>query len=309
MSQNIIFFDGGGSGIRAKSQTNGGNSITKNFPGFTPGELPLVNYLANLIIDFAGEVGGPIDRAVLAVATLPADDKAYGDIAKAVLEKSKVEEIWICSDSVSSCAAAIEKDGVVIASGTGITALAVGKNRSMVHSLAGDGFLIGDEASAFWIGKMALNSALRDRDGRGGSQELLDIACKYFGTEPYQLAHTVHQLERPVHAIAEFAKVVDDLAQSGNSDAYAILHSAADEIVLIATTAKRECEGDLDFQVALIGGVLAPENLITKLVTEKLKAQSLNIHVSGKSSLDGAGALATLAEPGIFAPLIRTFKK
>jgi N-acetylglucosamine kinase-like BadF-type ATPase len=309
MLKNVIFFDGGGSGIRAKSQMANGKSITKNFAGFTPGELPLVDYLANLIIDFAEEVGGTIDRAVLAVATLPADDKQYGDIAKTVLAKSQITEIWICSDSVSSCAAAIEKDGVVIAAGTGTTALAVGRNRSMIHSLAGDGFLIGDEASAYWIGKMALNSALRARDGRGGNQELLEVASKYFGSEPYQLPHSVHQLERPVNAIAEFAKVVNELAASGNSAASEILNSAADEIVLIATTAKRECDGGSDFQVALIGGVLAPENLVTKLVGEKLKAHGLSIHSSGKSSLDGAGALANLREPGIFAPLIRTFTK
>jgi hypothetical protein len=30
---------------------------------------------------------------------------------------------------------------------------------------------------------------------------------------------------------------------------------------------------------------------------------------SGKNSLDGAGALANLSEPGIFAPRIRTFKQ
>ena len=171
MTKNVIFFDGGGSGIRAKSQSADGTSIAKNYPGFSPGELPLVDYLSNLIIDFAGEVGGRIDRAVLAVATLPADDQKYGDIAKSVLASANVNELWICSDSVSACAAAIEKDGVVIAAGTGTTALAVGRNRSMIHSLAGDGFLLGDEGSAFWIGKMALNSALRARDGRGGSQE------------------------------------------------------------------------------------------------------------------------------------------
>ena len=53
MLNNVIFFDGGGSGIRAKSQAGDGKSITKNFTGFSPGELPLVDYLANLIIDFA----------------------------------------------------------------------------------------------------------------------------------------------------------------------------------------------------------------------------------------------------------------
>lgn len=309
MNGNVIFFDGGGSGIRAKSESVEGKSITKNFAGFTPGELPLVDYLANLIIDFASEVGGPINRAVLAVATLPADDKQYGDIAKAVLAKSEVKELWICSDSVSACAAAVEKDGVVIAAGTGITALAVGKNRTMAHPLAGDGFLIGDEGSAYWIGKMALNSALRARDGRGGDSEILSVACKHFGTEPYQLAHIVHQQIRPVHEIASFAKVVNELAASGNKAANEILNAAADEVVLIATTAKRECGGGSDFQVALIGGVLAPDNLVTKMVAKKLEAHGLSIHTSGKSSLDGAGILATLEGPGIFQKLIRTFKK
>ncbi len=116
-------------------------------------------------------------------------------------------------------------------------------------------------------------------------------------------------MDRPVHAIAEFAKRVNELAVSGNAAATEILNSAADEIVLIATTAKRECGGDSNFQVALIGGVLAADNLVTKLVGEKLKAHGLSIHTSGKNSLDGAGTLANLNEPGIFAPLIRTFTK
>ena len=304
---NLIFFDGGGSGIRAKSQIANGESISRNFPGFTPGELPLVDYLANLIIDFAKSMDHEIDRAVLAVATLPADDKQYGDIAKLVLAETNIKELWICSDSVSACAAAVEADGVVIAAGTGITALAIGKNRTMAHSLAGDGFLIGDEASAYWIGRMALNSALRALDRRGGDSELLAVACKHFGAEPYQLAHVVHQLDRSVNAIANFAKVVNELAVAGNKAAYEILDAAANEIVLIATTAKRECGGDSNFQVALIGGVLAPENLVTKLVGQKLAEHGLNIHISGKSSLDGAGILANLPEPGVFKGLIRIF--
>ena len=304
---NLIFFDGGGSGIRAKSQIANGESISRNFPGFTPGELPLVYYLANLIIDFAKSMDHEIDRAVLAVATLPADDKQYGDIAKLVLAETNIKELWICSDSVSACAAAVEADGVVIAAGTGITALAIGKNRTMAHSLAGDGFLIGDEASAYWIGRMALNSALRARDRRGVDSELLAVACKHFGAEPYQLAHVVHQLDRSVNAIANFAKVVNELAVAGNKAAYEILDAAANEIVLIATTAKRECGGDSNFQVALIGGVLAPENLVTKLVGQKLAEHGLNIHISGKSSLDGAGILANLTEPGVFKGLIRIF--
>jgi len=156
---------------------------------------------------------------------------------------------------------------------------------------------------------MALNSALRARDRRGGDSELLAVACKHFDAEPYQLAHVVHQLDRSVNAIANFAKLVNELAVAGNEAAYEILDAAASEIVLIATTAKRECEGGSGFQVALIGGVLAPENLVTKLVGQKLAECGLSIHISGKSSLDGAGILANLPEPGVFKDLIRIFTK
>jgi len=306
MSDSIIYFDGGGSGIRAKS--SGSQNLTSNFDGFSHGENSLVDYLAAVVINFSLEVSGDISRAVLAVATLPSNDNQFNLLANKILANSKVNELWICSDSVSSCAGAIDADGVVIAAGTGITALAVGKNRTMLHSLSGDGFLIGDEASAYWIGKMGLSSALRARDGRGGDSELLEVACKYFDSEPYFLMHKVHQSERPVAAIAAFATKVSELAKNGNAVCLAILDAAADEIVLIAQTAKRECSGDESFQIALVGGVLADSTIVYQLVEEKLNKLGLKIYKNGRNSLDGAEVLAQSSTPDVFAPLIRIFK-
>ena len=306
MSDSIIYFDGGGSGIRAKS--SGSQRINSNFDGFSHGEISLVDYLADVVINFSLEVTGEISRAVLAVATLPSDDNQFNLLANKILTNSKVRELWICSDSVSSCAGAVDDDGVVIAAGTGITALAVGRKRTMLHSLSGDGFLIGDEASAFWIGKMGLSSALRSRDGRGGDSELLDVACKYFDSEPYFLMHKVHQSERPVAAIAAFATKVSELAKQGNAACLSILDAAADEIVLIALTAKRECAGDENFQIALVGGVLSELSIVYQLVEDKLNKLGLKIYKNGRNSLDGAEVLAQSSTPDVFAPLIRIFK-
>ena len=307
MTKSTIFFDGGGSGIRAQARST--STLFRDFPGFSHGEASLVDYLSDVVNAFAKEVATPISRAVLAVATLPAKDEQYNAIAKNVLGTSSIDELWICSDRVSSCIGAIDGDGVVIAAGTGITALAVGKNRSMIHSLSGDGFLIGDEASGYWIGKMGLNAALRAWDGRGGDQELLTMACEYFQTHPYQLAHIVHQHERPVATIATFAYKVSEFAMQGNKTAIAILDSAAEEVALIATTAKDKCEGDEKFQIALVGGVLKPDSFVYATVEKKLTAIGLSIHKNGKSPLEGAGLLAELSEPGVFAPLIRTFSR
>jgi len=311
MSDTVIYFDGGGGGIRAAASEDGLEKINKDFPGITPGEGSLTDYLANIVTTFANQFNGDISRAVLAVATLPADSKSYQAIANDVFKKSKVKEIWICSDSVSSCAAAIESDGVVITAGTGITALAVGKSGSMLHTLSGDGHLIGDVASAYWIGRMGLNFAVRSSDGRdesAGAAQLLSEACRHFNADPYHLPHIVHQSNRAVHAIAQFAQLVNELAVSGNAKALEIIDMAGDEIYLIASTAKRICNGDMNFQVALLGGVLAEGTMVYKNAVEKIQAAGMKIHKTNKSPLDGAKLLAERKEPGIFATLIRIYK-
>ena len=308
---NLIYFDGGGGGIRAQAIIDGNKSEITNFPGFSHGEAELVNYQAEIVINFANQVGGEISRAVLAVAVLPADTKGFESIAKLVFSSTKVRELWICSDSVSSSAAEIKDDGVVIAAGTGITALAVGQNRRKLHTLSGDGYLIADKTSAYWIGKMGLALATRAYDGRDqspGARELLEVACKEFDTEPYFLPHVVHQQERAVHGIAQFAKKVSELAEHGNKKALEIIEDAASEIALIATTAKRELEGDENFQVALIGGVLSPDTLVYKMSVAKIKEVGLTVSSSGKTPLDGAAVLAQMPDPGVFTPMIKVFK-
>ena len=304
-----IAFDGGGSGIRAIGQNITGEKITHSYQGISHGEVKIEEYLSKIVGDFADRVGGSISRAVLALAVRPATEAKYRDLATRILKNSDIAELWICSDAVSACAVSLDGDGVVIVAGTGITALAIGDNRQTLHSISGNGYLIGDEGSAYWIGRMGLNSGLRASDGRGGDEELLEIASKYFDSSPEQLPHAVHQSERPVHAIAGFAKSVSKLAKSGNAAALAILHQASAEISLIAESARTLCHGNFEFQVVLMGGVLQPENLLTQLVIDRLQEQGLSVTTTTKSPLQGAETLANLPQSGVFAPLVRIFTK
>jgi N-acetylglucosamine kinase-like BadF-type ATPase len=312
--ENLIYFDGGGSGIRAQSLINDIKSEVKHLPGFSHGEVDLVDYLSKIVIDFANGCDTNNDiiaRAVLAVATLPSDSKQFELIAQSIFKSTTINELWICSDSVSSSMAEIDNDGVVITVGTGITSLAVGNNRTKIHTLSGDGYLISDKASAFWIGREGLSLATRAFDGRDQSEDakmLLDLACTEFNTQPYFLPHVVHQQDRAVNAIAHFAKQVSRLAENGNLKAIEIIDEAASEIALIASTAKRVC-GQGDFQVALIGGVVSKGTLIRKLSEAKISDLGMKMATTSKTPLDGAGLLAGLAEPGVFSPLIKIFKR
>ncbi len=118
----------------------------------------------------------------------------------------------------------------------------------------------------------------------------------------------MHQSNRAVHAIAQFAQLVNELAVAGNERALEIIDMAGDEIYLIANTAKRICNGDMNFQVALLGGVLAEGTMVYKNAVAKIQAAGMNIHRTNKSPLDGAKLLAEKKDSGIFASLIKIYK-
>lgn len=304
----LIYFDGGGSEIRAEGIGADGKLLSHTYPGFSHGETNLEDYLSQCVIDFSNRFQTEISRAVCALATLPATEAGYSLLAKKIFKDSRIQELWICSDSVSASAATVMSDGVVIVAGTGITALAIGHNRTSSHTFSGDGYLIGDEGSAYWIGRTGLNVALRAADGRGGDIDLLDGACAHFATVPHELPHKVHQLARPVFSIAQFARVVSDFAAQGNEEALSILNQATSEIALIATTAMNK-SGSKNFEVILMGGVLAPGNLLTQLVLTRLQSLGLNAHTSTKSPLQGAKVLSELTDPGVFKALIKEFRR
>ena len=58
--------------------------------------------------------------------------------------------------------------GVVVIAGTG--SMAFGRNGDRHARAGGHGFLLGDEGSAYWIGRAAVRAALRWEDRLGGSE-------------------------------------------------------------------------------------------------------------------------------------------
>ncbi|CAB4661531.1 MAG: hypothetical protein F2704_01420 [Actinobacteria bacterium] len=302
-----VAVDGGGSTLRVAIL--GADVSIKEFPGFTPGQGSFTEYLINYLGE-ALQGHTAISRMVVASAAQPANQAERIQMQSALHSAFGMQELWLTSDAVSAHQATIKGDGVVIAAGTGVAALAVGNKRSTVHALSGDGYLIGDEGGAFWIGQRGLNSALRSKDGRGGSELLLKRACEFFNTSPEYLADLVHQLPRPVYSIATFASIVAQAAESNDADAIAILTQGANEILLIATTAQKLCNGVDGFEIALSGGAIPPGRIFHQLVQAALQNKGMYLAQSCSSPLQGAIELAQLENPGVFASEIHqvTFK-
>ncbi|MFJ5302401.1 N-acetylglucosamine kinase [Streptomyces sp. NPDC088350] len=79
-----------------------------------------------------------------------------------------VHRVRICSDIEAAFASApgTPADGLALVAGTGAVALRITDRRSTA-TVDGDGWLLGDDGSGFWIGRSAVRAALRMADGRG----------------------------------------------------------------------------------------------------------------------------------------------
>ncbi len=303
-----VAVDQGGSGFRIARIASDGTLTTTAHPGFTPGEDSFSTYAVKQLLQDIDPTQ-KIDKLVLASAAQPASDAEREALKDALFATFNLTELWLCSDAISASQAAIRGDGVVIIMGTGIAALAVGNSRTTVHELSGDGYLIGDEGGAYWIGRLGLNSALREKDGRGGSAALLKRACEFFDTDPDYLADRVHNFPRPVHSIATFAKEVIEIAEAGDEVAISIVDKAVDELMQVALAAKRLCGGNEDFEVVIGGGAFPRGGILHTKVLELAKVTKLYISESSATPLDGVLELLDLPIPGVFAPVIHTYLK
>ncbi|MEV6941725.1 BadF/BadG/BcrA/BcrD ATPase family protein [Streptomyces sp. NPDC051172] len=77
--------------------------------------------------------------------------------------------IGISSDIEAAFASApgTPADGLALVAGTGAVAMRI-TDRCCTATVDGDGWLLGDDGSGFWIGREAVRAALRMADGRGG---------------------------------------------------------------------------------------------------------------------------------------------
>ncbi|MET8982498.1 BadF/BadG/BcrA/BcrD ATPase family protein [Streptomyces sp. NPDC004539] len=71
-------------------------------------------------------------------------------------------------------------DGLALIAGTGSVAARV-RGRVLVATSGGDGWLLGDDGSGFWIGRRAVRAALRAADGRDGPTTLVTLIGRALG--------------------------------------------------------------------------------------------------------------------------------
>lgn len=169
------------------------------------------------------------------------------------------------NDSTIALAAAFAGGpGIVAVSGTGSVVRGVGGSGEQLR-MGGWGYLIGDEGSAFDIGRRAIMEVTKFSDGERRDPGLFPTIAKEFGIKtPSEIQRSIYGEGDPVRRIASLAVSVSRLASDGNQAASKILQEAGRQLAdLVLAVAKRLEFGASHYKVSFMGGVFASPFVLT----------------------------------------------
>jgi N-acetylglucosamine kinase-like BadF-type ATPase len=170
------------------------------------------------------------------------------------------------------------RPGVVVIAGTGAVAFGVNPLGREAYS-GGWGYLLGDEGSAYDLGRRGMIAVLQESDGRGPATALTDCLLEYLGLpDRLQIDQIIRIIYRPEidrRLIADFAPMVTREADAGDRVALRILKTAAWELSLVAGAVLKKLNfGAGPGEVIITGGVFDSAPLLVELFTTYLKRRA-----------------------------------
>ena len=244
-----VALDGGQSGCRVR---NADGLVWEGIGIDT--SRPRIPQLAAAVVAAAPEGA---ERVLVGTTGLGLEDTAAALLA--ALRDHGTTSVFLAHDSVTSFLGALgDRTGCVVAAGTGVVTLAAGATKAV--RVDGWGWILGDAGSGFWIGRRAIDMALRAYDGRGPETALLDLVRADFGDPA--LAYLALQADpRRVARTAAYARKVDALAATDQVAAQ-VLRDAACELVTSVTTGIGRVDGRTDDPVCVLGNVFGSATLM-----------------------------------------------
>ncbi|MFT8395302.1 N-acetylglucosamine kinase [Propionibacterium sp.] len=288
----VLCVDAGQTGTRAQPRVDGVQVDLFEYVGVF-NDRPTVPQLAEHVKKALRQT--EVDCPVVSIGSSGLKDDADPNELLTLLEGTDVHKVLLAHDSTTSYLATVgDQPGVVVAAGTGVVILAVG--RTKVARVDGWGYLIGDAGSGYWIGRAALDAVMRAHDGRGEPTQLSEHIEQDF--DDIETAYLDLQSDKmKVSRIASYAKIVSALAGS-DATALRISQDAATELVHSVTSGlTRVDEADKpDPTVGVVGKVFRNtvlEKHFEKLLTERFPQVKLT---EGRGDgLDGCYAMTQLS--------------
>ncbi len=232
--------------------------------------------------------------SVLVIGTAGAgrlDDvlKLENELASAI---PNLHRLKVVSDAEITVKGAFgNKTGAILISGTGSILYYKGENK--LERVGGDGRIIGDEGSAYSIGKRALNHLSKVFDGREEETDISKILITKLGIESQkELINLVYKNSFTIASVAQF---VFEAAEIKDRMANNILQDESDKLInhITALIARQNIN---ELNLALSGGLLGSDNVYKNLVIEKINQKYPKIKITEPKHKPEVGALLIAKE-------------
>jgi N-acetylglucosamine kinase-like BadF-type ATPase len=290
-----------------------GNALTVPVPRLTD---HLAEALARAVPQEARGRVVAVSGGFAGATAASADDPGYLNARAALtaaLRRLGIAEdaVRVCSDIEAAFASApgAPADGLALVAGTGAVAMRI-TDRHATTTVDGDGWLLGDDGSGFWIGRAAVRAGLRMADGRGPATLLAGAVGRALGLpadvlpadvlpagpwsgarrEAYRMHLLPAVMAEPPIRLARFAPLVAEAAEKKDAVATAILDEAAGHLA-DTVRALDPRPGD---RIVATGGLLGPDGPLTPRLTTHLRSLGPALDWVADGSR-GAVALARLA--------------
>jgi N-acetylglucosamine kinase-like BadF-type ATPase len=291
----LIGIDGGGSFTRAIAVDHSGHIIATSVTGPTCLQFldkkrtqNITESLISCLLEQAGTSVGSVDFLVAGFAG--AGRKQAQEIMESVLRKIGFREnISITSDlEIAHYGAFLGAAGIVLNAGTGSSAMCCDSSGAIVRC-GGWGYLIGDEGSAYHMGRLAFGNIFKSLDGSIADTSLSETLCNEF-----QLAAVEELITRLYSgtilrsSISAFAPRVFHAAQEGDSVAREIVAECGSALgALVETLLKRARFDVRPVPLCCTGGMFENRDLLLPLIYEVVKNE-VRIAKPRFAALEGA---------------------
>lgn len=308
----VVGVDVGGTSTRALAMELSGAVIGRgSASGGNPNSHP-PDLAAKRVADAAREAlapGGPgeVRGCLLGLAgDSKFTDQAVVDTFTAQLRQVGIAcPISVVSDAeVAFASATAEPEGTVVVGGTGSIAARIVDHRK-TSWVGGWGWLLGDEGSAYWIGREAVRTALRRlQAGEPPSPLVAAVLAEALpelgsATEPKVVNRliTAANAEAPIR-LARFASMVSTYA-AADPAAARIVNEAAELLAQHAAAARSTGERT---PIVLAGSVVGPDSPVGTALRATLAERTSAEVLFAPDGAVGAAWLAALEVAGPSAP-------
>lgn len=295
----VLVLDAGQTGTKARLLLPDAPPVESTWPGVRT-HAPLMPQLSEIVRALASRSAVTIDVLSVGASGLTHAE----DEARALLQLTAdagVGRVLLAHDSVTSYLGAVgDGRGAVVAAGTGVVTLAVGAHR--IARVDGWGNIMGDAGSAYWIGREALDAAMRSYDGRSAPTALVDVVRDRWP----QLEDAYISLQSDpdrVRIVASFAESVTTLADSDAAAAQISLRAARELALSVSAGLNRvreEEDAPSEFTVGVLGGVFRSaiiRSRFDELIVESWPGIGLRAaYDAQRAGVDGAALLGALPE-------------